>query len=131
MLLDPYLLSTSNVFLHLMMTPSRDIQDLCSELKKLGVDVNIDDIMKKNYSKGRLVEIRSTLQELLKLLQGGGSGEYQQQEYDSGKHEVLGHKIDVIYRCKECNQVFTVQSDVIAHASKTGHKQTIMFSRFL
>jgi hypothetical protein len=28
----------------------------------------------------------------------------------------------VIYRCKECNQVFTVRSDVIAYPNKTGHR---------
>jgi hypothetical protein len=33
---------------------------LCSELKKLAVNMNIDDITKKNHSKDHLVEIRST-----------------------------------------------------------------------
>jgi hypothetical protein len=50
---------------------------LCSELKKLAVNMNIDDITKKNHFKDHLVKSEA-LQELLNLLQGGGSGEHQQ-----------------------------------------------------
>lgn len=51
----PHLLSLQ------IMTDDIVILNLCSELAKFGVRVNIDQLSENRYSKERLVEIKSTL----------------------------------------------------------------------
>lgn len=111
------------------MTDDIVILNLCSELAKFGVRVNTDQLSENRYSKERLAEIKGTLQVLLQLLRS--SSNYVQHHYDDDKDDVLGHKLESLYRCKECNRVFTTRIDVLKHEKETGHKGTIMSSRFL
>jgi hypothetical protein len=110
------------------MTDDIVILHLCSERAKFGVRVNIDQLSENRYSKERFAEIKSTLQDLLQLLRS--SSNFVQHHYDDGKDDVLGHNLESLYRCKECDQVFTTSIDVLKHEKETGHKGTIMSSRF-
>jgi len=104
------------------------MMDLCSHLKDVGIDVDIAKISKNRHSKERLEEIKSRLQDLLQLLRSGS--DYQLQNYDDGKDEVSGHKIESLFRCKECNQVFNIRIDASKHQRETGHRGIVMSSRF-
>jgi hypothetical protein len=128
--LSTILLSKPGYYSTSVMTKDDDLDmiNLCSQLKNVGIEVDISRISKNRHSKDRLDEIKGILQNLLQLLRSGS--DYELQHYDDGKENVSGHKIESLYRCKECNQIFTTRTDASKHQTKTGHKGTVLSSRF-
>lgn len=100
-----------------IMQDDLDMINLCSQLKRVGIDLDVAQISLNRHPKEQLDKIKSTFQNLLQLVRSGS--DYLLQNNDDGKDEVSEHKIESLFRCKERNQVSTTRADALKHPEDT------------